>query len=507
MSQLISALRRHAASRPLRIAIQDDSVSLTYAELIITIERLAARLRAASPGMLAILADNGTAWALTDLAAQLAGIPIIPLPLFFSASQIAHVIRVAGIDRVITDQPERLFAALDEDALQTEAFHAELKMVRLTVPQAGSSIPEGTHKVSFTSGTTGEPKGVCLGLPEMEGVAESLRVASNASGDDRHLCLLPLATLLENIGGIYTPLLAGATICLPRLADVGLSGSSGLDVGRLIAALNQWQASSAIMVPQMLQAIVAAGQNGTPMPGGLRYLAVGGAPVSRILLDASRQLGLPVHEGYGLSECASVVAVSRPGENRPGSVGRPLPHLSIDFATDGEILIKDVVWRGYLGDEASYQGRGCIVTGDLGYLDADGFLYLTGRKKNIFITSFGRNVAPEWVESELTSRFPILQAAVFGEARPFNSAVIFAHPTATSAAISAAIAQANSLLPDYARVQSWIAAKAPFTAANAMATPNGRLRRQQIQETYHDQIDALYQPQTESEPHELLPTA
>jgi long-subunit acyl-CoA synthetase (AMP-forming) len=507
MSQLISALRRHAAHSPRRIAIQDDSVALSYAELLVEIEGLAAHLRAASPRRVAILADNGTAWALTDLAAQLAGIPIIPLPLFFSSSQIAHVVRIAGIDRIITDQPERLFAALQADVLQTEAFHAELKMVRLPEPQYGCSIPEGTRKVTFTSGTTGEPKGVCLGLPEMEVVAESLRVASRASSDDRHLCVLPLATLLENIGGIYTPLLAGATICLPRLAEVGLAGSSGLDVGRLIGALGRWKASSAIMVPQMLQAMVAAGQNGAPLPAGLRYLAVGGAPVSRSLLDAARELGLPVHEGYGLSECASVVAVGRPGENRPGSVGRPLPHLRIDFASDGEILVKDVAWRGYLGDEASYQGRDCIATGDLGYLDADGFLYLTGRKKNIFITSFGRNVAPEWVESELTSHFPILQAAVFGEARPFNSAVVLAHPTATGAAISAAIARANDQLPDYARVQSWIAAKAPFTAANAMATPNGRLRRGQIQAAYGAQIDALYQSQTESESHELLPTA
>src|ERR1035437_7705229 len=98
----------------------------------------------------------------------------------------------------------------------------------------------------------------------METVAESLGFASAATRNDRHLCLLPLATLLENIGGIYTPLLAGATICLPRLAAVGLSGSSGLNVGRMLAALNEWQASTAIMVPQMLQAMVAAGQAGVP---------------------------------------------------------------------------------------------------------------------------------------------------------------------------------------------------------------------------------------------------
>lgn len=491
MSTIIAALRHHAEKAPHHIALQDKDVALSYAELLKTVEQLAERLQATSPRVVGLLADNGPAWALADLAALAAGIPIIPLPLFFSPGQIAHVIRTAGIDRVLTDQPARLTGALQQEALSCEAFHDVLQMVRLP-GMAGRALPACTQKVTFTSGTTGEPKGVCLGLEEMESVAESLRQASAARSDDRHLCLLPLATLLENIGGIYTPLLAGATICLPSLAEVGLAGSSGLDVGRLITALGKWQASSAIMVPQMLQAVVAAGRAGVSIPKTLRYLAVGGAPVAGRLIDDAQALGLPVFEGYGLSECASVVAVNRPGESRPGSVGRPLPHLRIAFAEDGEILIHDVRWRGYLGETAT-TADDFIATGDLGHLDADGFLHLTGRKKNIFITSFGRNVAPEWVERELVSRFPILQAAVFGEARPFNSAVIFAHPTATPESIAAALEEANQQLPDYARVRSWIPAKAPFTPANGMATPNGRLRRSGIFGAHAEQIETLYQ--------------
>jgi len=492
VSTIIAALRRHAGELPRRIAIQDNEVALTYPQLLATVDQLAKRLQASAPRAIGLLADNSAAWALADLAALAAGIPIIPLPLFFAPGQIAHVIRTAGIDQVLTDQPARLAAALQLDALGSEPFHAALQMVRLPTA-AGSELPPGTLKVTFTSGTTGEPKGVCLGREEMETVAESLRQASAAGSDDRHLCLLPLATLLENVGGIYTPLLAGATICLPGLAEVGLAGSSGLDVGRLIAALGQWRASSAIMVPQMLQAVVTAGQAGVAMPSSLRYLAVGGAPVAVRLIEDAQALGLPVFEGYGLSECASVVAVNPPADNRPGSVGRPLPHLRLAFAEDGEILIHDVCWRGYLGESATPGDKNFIATGDLGHLDADGFLYLTGRKKNIFITSFGRNVAPEWVERELVSRFPILQAAVFGEARPFNSAVIFAHPTTTPEAISAALAEANQQLPDYARVRAWIPAKAPFTPDNGMATANGRLRRSGIFGAHAEQIETLYQ--------------
>lgn len=492
MSSIIGTLRQYAEKTPLRIALQDNDSTFTYAQLLSTIEEFAKRLQAASPRVIGLLADNSCAWALADLAALAADIPIIPIPLFFSPGQIAHVIRTAGIDQILTDQPGRLMMAMQLEAVSCEPFVADLQILRLP-SRTCANLPLGTGKVTFTSGTTGEPKGVCLGREEMETVAESLRSACAAHSQDRHLCLLPLATLLENIGGIYTPLLAGATICLPGLADVGLAGSSGLDVGRLITALDKWHASSAIMVPQMLQAVVTAGQAGAIIPRTLRYLAVGGAPVAGRLIDDAQTLGLPVFEGYGLSECASVVAVNRPSDNRPGSVGRPLPHLHLSFAEDGEILIHDLRWRGYLGEPAMPVGEDFIATGDLGHLDDDGFLHLTGRKKNIFITSFGRNVAPEWVERELISRFPILQAAVFGEAQPFNSAVIFAHPTATPESIAAVLEEANQHLPDYARVRAWIPASAPFSPANGMATPNGRLRRSRIFGAHAEQIQTLYQ--------------
>ncbi|MGE5471333.1 MAG: AMP-binding protein [Bacteroidota bacterium] len=491
MSAVIAALRRHASLSPSHIALQDAGTSLSYARLLEEVGILAERLEQSSAQAVGLLADNGCAWVLADLAAQLAGIPLIPLPLFFAPGQIDHVIRTAGIDLILTDQPERLAAAWPGTPQIASPFHGELQSFRLPAG-ARRELPAGTQKVTFTSGTTGEPKGVCLGEEEMATVAKSLRQASAASRDDRHLCLLPLATLLENIGGIYTPLLAGATICLPRLAEVGLAGSSGLDVSRLVGALNQWQPSSVIMVPQMLQAVVGAGLAGAPMPSSLRYVAVGGAPVARRLLDDAARLGLPVFEGYGLSECGSVVAVNRPQESRPGSVGKPLPHLRISFAEDGEILVHDVRWRGYLGEPAA-SGRDFIATGDLGHIDGDGFLYLTGRRKNIFITSFGRNVAPEWVESELVAHFPILQAAIFGEGRPFNSAVIFAHPAADADAIAAALDQANQKLPDYAQVRAWIPAKTPFTADNGMATPNGRLRRNGIFRAHAQQLENLYQ--------------
>ncbi len=500
MTRLLGALRRHAASTPSHVALEDAHGALTYGELLTLVEQLAQRLRDARVSVIGLLADNGRGWVLADLAAHVARVPVVPLPAFFTPAQIGHIVRAAGIDCVLTDDAAAVESALNGVTPTTQASHSDLRAVRLPADAARCArLPAGTQKVTFTSGTTAEPKGVCLGVEELETTAESLRVVSAANSNDRHLCLLPLATLLENIAGVYTPLLAGATLCVPRLGTIGWSGSSSLDTAQLVAALERWQASSAIMVPQMLQAVVAAGRAGLPLPKTLRYVAVGGAPVApRLLLDALA-LGLPVHEGYGLSECASVVAVNRPGAARVGSVGRPLPHVRVSFAEDGEILVAGVRWRGYLGetprageaDDAHLQQT--IATGDLGFLDADGFLHITGRKKNIFITSFGRNVAPEWIERELVARAPILQAAVFGEARPFNTAVIVTHPAATQHAITRALEDVNRQLPDYARVATWIPAQEPFTPRNGLSTPNGRLRRAAIFGAYADRINASYQ--------------
>ncbi|CAN5430163.1 AMP-dependent synthetase/ligase [soil metagenome] len=506
MNNIIAALRQHAAATPRKLAVDDGTQALDYGDVARHATALAVVLKAAAPRVLGLLADNSASWVLADLAAQIAGIPLIPLPLFFSDAQLTHAVRAGGIDEVLTDQPERLAAALGAAVGEARHFHGTLKLVTLGTQAAClQDLPQGTDKVTFTSGTTGEPKGVCLGMAQMQAVALSLQQASAARPDDRHLCLLPLATLLENIGGIYTPLLAGATICVPPLAQVGLSGSSGLDVLRMVQALGQWRATSAIMVPQMLRALVAACEAGAPVPIALRYLSVGGAPVSDTLLQQASALGLPVHEDYGLSEAGSVVAVNHYGANRPGSVGRLLPHTRVSFAPDGEILLHGARWLGYVGEPIAANDAP-FATGDTGFLDVDGYLHLTGRKKSIFITAFGRNVAPEWVERELTAHSAVLQAVVFGEGRAFSCAVIFAHPHAAPQLVDVALAQANSRLPDYAQVRGWVRAHQPFSAQNGMLTPNGRPRRAAILAAYRRQLHALHEP-TPKETNELLPAA
>jgi long-subunit acyl-CoA synthetase (AMP-forming) len=217
---------------------------------------------------------------------------------------------------------------------------------------------------------------------------------------------------------------------------------------------------------------------------------VGGAPVSPRLLAHALQLGVPAFEGYGLSECASVVSLNSPSGMKRGSLGKPLPHVRLSFSDKGEILVGGGNFLGYLGEKPPAEPW---PTGDLGHLDEQGFLHLAGRKKSMFITSFGRNVSPEWVEGELTFSPAIAQAAVFGEARPFNVAVLTPAAGADAVAVQGAVDDANTRLPDYARIHQWIAAEQPFAVANQQLTANGRLKRESIRSAYLTKLESLYQ--------------
>ncbi len=484
--------------RPDAIAIEgnDCKSSLSYGQLSASVHDASRAFLAHEIRVAALLADNGPAWAVADLAFLLSDIPLIPIPHFFAPQQIAHLLSAAGVDAVLTDQPEAfssLIQSLNIKAtrpLQIRLGRQQLWLTRIAA--TATAIPADCARITFTSGSTGEPRGVCLSQCAMQAVAASLVERSAAKQTDRHVSVLPYATLLENIGGIYAPLLAGATICAPELSAVGLSGAAGLDVQRFIAMLHESGASSCILVPQMLYALVSGLERGLPKPPMLAYIAVGGAPVSERLLQRAAQLDLPVFEGYGLSEAASVVAMNTVDKNLPGSVGKPLPHVSIRLADDGEILVRGSLFSGYLGQAQQVAGA-YFPTGDLGTIDDAGFLHLIGRKKHIFITSFGRNVSPEWVERELSIEPAIAASCLFGEARPFNVAVIAPRHGMDDKQVSKAVDAANARLPDYARVTRWLMADEPFSVANGLWTGTGRPRRGQIFSLYADRIRRLYE--------------
>ncbi|MGH8617309.1 MAG: AMP-binding protein [Burkholderiales bacterium] len=498
MSEVLAAVDAVARAAPSRIAVCDGAaVSITYAALAADIRRCAQWLAQSACGRVAIALVNGPSWVILDLAATYAGCPVVPLPLFFSVAQGRHVLTASGADCLLTDAvgagraAELGLARAATTSLQVSG--AEIFAFRLT-PADAVRLPPGTAKITFTSGTTGTPKGVCLSQVSMETVARSLASAVELKAGDRHASILPLSTLLENIAGVYAQLLAGATCCVPPPAWVGVEGSSGLDAGRMLAALGEARATTTVMIPAMLQAAVRALESGAPVPAHLRFVAVGGARVAPALLAQAHRLGLPAYEGYGLSECASVVALNTPQANRPGSVGRVLPHARLTLAADGEILVAGAGLLGYAGT-ATMPAKPW-PSGDVGWIDADGYLHLSGRKNSLFITAFGRNVSPEWVEAELCAMPAIAQAAVFGEAKPWNAAVIVPRGAADDATIGGAVAAVNAALPDYARVTRWVRAPAPFSLQSGELTENGRLRRAQVQARHRASLDFLYAENT-----------
>jgi long-chain acyl-CoA synthetase len=457
------------------IALAEGERRWTYAELLGAVAARGRHLRALGAHRVALALDNGIDWVLWDLAVLHAGLVCVPVPAFFSADQQRHVLDSAGIDCLIGTRAPG-FATVEGD-------------IHRRIVAQPAALHANTCKITYTSGTTGQPKGVCLDLDTQLAVAGSLVEASTSRAVERHLCILPLATLLENIAGVYAPLLAGARVELMPMAQIGLAGASGLNLARFLQALQAAQPHSLILLPQLLLALVGAGERGLPLPASLRFVAVGGGRVSAQLLERAETLGLPIFEGYGLSECASVVCLNTPEQRRIGSTGKPLGHLQVRLADDGEVLVKGARMLGYLGEPAP-QGE-WLGSGDLGHFE-QGFLVLHGRKKHQFITAYGRNVNPEWVEAELVQQLPIAQAWLHGEALPANVAVLVPRFANTpDAQLQAAVDTVNRSLPDYARVHHWLRAEAPFSASNDLATANGRLRRAALFDHYQAAITDL----------------
>ncbi|MCK9506442.1 MAG: AMP-binding protein [Porticoccaceae bacterium] len=468
--------------------VSDGSRTLDYGELYRHSLTLAEQLKAMEARTVASTLDNGILWLVVDLACQLADLPLLPVPGFFSPDQQQHVLAQAGVDTLIYQPGDRQLPA---------QWRHLASPFGVAIARNHSSttalLPADTGKITYTSGSTGTPKGVCLSNVQLIRQAESLANAigiPQLGGRLRHLSLLPLGVLLENVGGAYTTLISGGTLLVPALAEIGLKGSSSLHTPTLLGAISRFRPHTLILMPQMLAALVAAGEAGWEAPDSLFFVAVGGSKVAPSLLAKARDQGLPVYEGYGLSECASVVSLNTPTASLMGSAGRPLPHLKVEIR-DAEVHVSGNPFLGYVDDPDSWN-PGAIATGDLGSVDKSGFLHLYGRRKNLLITSYGRNISPEWIETELTDNGLIREAIVFGDARPFPVVLLHTDSMTSNEAISHAIEQCNQRLPDYARIRHWLRLPQPLADYPGLITSTGKPRREAIAQHFSAQLDTLY---------------
>lgn len=490
---VLQSIENKVLTTPDATALIGRGVRISYATLAREIKSTSADFSKHGLLRIGLLMDNGPAWAINDLSALQNKLVLVPLASFFSDEQLLHVIEAASLDTIITDNPGRISSLLPNVKVRPRARIAGQNIWHVTVAHKRKNfLPEGTVKITFTSGTTGRPKGVCLNSTSISSVALSLSKITDVTRIDKHISLLPLPVLLENIAGLYVSLIRGVPCSLPSLMDLGYQGSNKIDFLKMFNSVQQQSASSTILIPEMLQALLEITGQGLELPD-LRFIAVGGASVSPRLLEKAAAARLPVYEGYGLSECASVVAVNTPEARRRGSVGKVLPHLKVKIATDNEIMVTGPVYSGYLGEAPDNRYR-TLATGDLGSVDSEGYLYVTGRKKNVFVTSYGRNVSPEWIEREIQSQPEVAQAVVFGESRPWNVAVIVPRSSTSEKQIANALDVVNRDLPDYARISKWLVADEAFSPVNNQYTTNGRPRREQIWNDYAERINQLYEP-------------
>ncbi|MCC8927778.1 long-chain fatty acid--CoA ligase [Rhodococcus sp. I2R] len=412
----------------------------------------------------------------------------------------------------------------------------------------------------YTSGTTGRPRGVQLThanlLSESHGIREtSLKVLLHEGS--RTLMFLPLAHVLARavtIAAFDAGTTVGHTSDIPNLVptfgtfqpDFILSvprvfekvyNTAKLKAhadgkGRIFDAAaetaiawseakdNSAGAGLALRIKHALfdRLVYAKLRNAL---GGRCQLAIsGGAPLGARLGHFYRGIGIPIYEGYGLTETSAAFAVNTIGNQRVGSVGRPLPGNSVRIADDGEIQMRGpVVFAGYWrNDDASAESLadGWFRTGDLGSLDEDGYITITGRKKEIIVTAGGKNVSPAGLEDQLRAHSLISQAIVVGDQKPFIGALVtldadalskwkatHSKPADATAAdlaqdgdllseIDSAVAAANKSVSHAEAIKKYRILPSDFTEESGEMTPTMKLKRNVITESYADDIEAIY---------------
>lgn len=468
MQQLTQRIEQFGSLYPDRESLVSAKETLSYLALAQRIRDTRSELEALNIRRLGIYASNTLDWAIVDLAASSAGIVVVPIPLFFSAQQASHLIDNSALDHIFTD---KAFPFATGIAQASTTLDGEYLRRDFPLPDAQPSY----CKVTYTSGSTGQPKGACLKEETMMSIVTSLSDALIPSQLGRHLALLPFATLLENIAGIYLALWMGRSIVIEDPRELGLSSNHEFDPHRFAEQVKASAAESVILLPQMLKSIVES--DVASALRGLKFMAVGGGKVAPDLLLRAQAMGLPVYEGYGLTECGSCVALNTPLANRVGSVGKPLPHAQVRIGVSGEVFVTGAAMNGYLQDTPASAE---IATGDAGFIDQEGFLYITGRIKNIIVSSFGRNISPEWVESYFLADPRIQQMTVFGEAQPSLSAVFVVSNDVSDTELDELVQAVNETLPDYAKVMAWTRTVEPFSVQDNTLTSNGKVRRDVI---------------------------
>ncbi|MER7836524.1 AMP-binding protein [Streptomyces sp. NPDC096040] len=435
----------------------------------------------------------------------------------------------------------------------------------------GTLTPDSTATVCYTSGTTGRPKGCVLTHANLHAEAANtvellypvFRAVTGQTAST--LLFLPLAHILGRtlqiaclMGRIemghfpsvrpdelrpalreFRPtFLVGVPYLFEKIHDTGRATAE--KIGRA-ASFDRAERTGVRFAGAYLNKFLGRGKGPGPglyaawalydllvyrrirkeLGGRMRYAISGGSPLDRDLNLFFHAAGIVVYEGYGLTETSAAATVVPPLAPRPGTVGQPIPGTAVRIADDGEVLIKGpVVFGSYWNNPAAtaevLPDDGWFATGDLGALDEDGYLTITGRKKDILVTSGGKNVSPAVLEDRLRSRAPVGQCLVVGDNRPFVAALITLDPEAVAhwlsvrklpsdtplaelvrderlrAEVQKAVDHANQAVSRAESIRSFALVEGEFSEDNGLLTPSLKVKRHAVVAAYAEQIEALY---------------
>ncbi|WP_185230464.1 AMP-binding protein [Teredinibacter franksiae] len=396
----------------------------------------------------AIVMANSPEWVACDIAMGVTHRIEIPVPTIFSAEQAENLIKNA--DSVLVDD---IGMAVMYDWEKKWNLGKDIKKVYVDsnkiycAPEKRQSVPELMEaslnvrlvpeecKIVHTSGTTNNPKGVRISQSALWNQISALKSMVPGYRFSRYVSIVPLSLLIEQITAIYLFLSYGGCLYFPS-AGVPLLGSKSSMPDDLIKYFTIVEPDFVVVSPSIVERLHSIG-NSLVDPSRLvktvfgldapPFIACGNAPIATEILTGLHDMGLQVYEGYGLSENTSVVSWNSPSQFKYGTVGKPLDHVTLKLSDENELLVKSAsLYLGYTATDPSscvIDDDGWLHTGDIGELDSDGYVKVVGRKKHVLITASGRNVSPEWVESQY-KRLPFIRnVAVFGNDLPFLMAV------------------------------------------------------------------------------------
>lgn len=550
--------------------------SITWADYGRAVHEVASGLAAIGirPGdRVGILAWNRPEWHEADLGILRAGAISVPVYPTSAGPQVAYVLAHSGCrvcfvgDREQLDRVRDQLAELpalecvvtfdDVDALDDPLVRTleELRALGAETPAVPPAVtPEHVATLVYTSGTTGPPKGAVITHKNAMATLRSVTQVVPLTEQERFLSFLPLSHITERSVSHFGLVASGgetwfarsiSTIaedlpaCRPTIffavprvweklregveaAVAQLSGPAGalarryLDyarrgVDRLGPADRVARQALDLVVGRRLRAQIGL--------DAARFCVSGAAPIHPELLRWFAGIGIPIAEGYGQTEVALATTLNPPDAIRVGTVGPPLPGVTVRIAEDGEILVRgDNVCRGYWNDEAGTRALlgpgGWLHSGDLGSFDDHGYLRITGRKKDLIITAHGKNIAPQTIETDLAATPLVAQAVVIGEGRRYLTALLALDAEAVTrwaaehgkdgrfedltrdpdvrAEIQRAVEEVNARHSRVEQVRKWRVLPAELTVAGGELTPTLKVKRAVVAERYADLIDEMY---------------